>query len=113
MYGVPPKQLFMVKSTIRKRNPFSVVTNKTAAAVQIGVGMTTDSVFFFQKLNGVLFARLRLIESIDAIFAMGNPASGAQFVIKIRLRDRKNGGYFVLRLFKKGKLFFFCGKARG
>ena len=89
----------MAKSAIRKRNPFSIVTNKTAAAVQISVGMTADPVFFLQKPNGALFARLRLIESIDAIFAMGNPASGAQFVIKIRLRDRKNGGYFVLRLF--------------
>lgn len=107
MDGVPPKQLFMVKSTIRKLNPFSVVTNKTAAAVQIGVGMTTDPVFFFQKLNGALFTRLRLVESIDTILAMKNPASRAQFVIKIRLRDRKDGGYFVLRLFKKGKLFLF------
>lgn len=75
VYGVPPKQFFTAKSTIRKCNPFSIVTNKTAAAVQIGVGMTTDPVFIFQELNGALCARLRLIESVDAILAMGKPAS--------------------------------------
>ena len=64
----------MVKSTIRKRNPFSIVRNKTAAAIRIDVGMSTDPVFIFQELNGALCARLRLVESIDAILAMKNPA---------------------------------------
>lgn len=43
----------------------------------------------FQKLNGALFTRLRLVESIDTILAMKNPASRAQFVIKIRLETEK------------------------
>ena len=77
MDSVPVVQLFVLIIPICKVNSLAVTVYKTAAAVQIGMGVTADTIFVFQKLYGGLRTGLRLIESIDAELSLAEPAAPA------------------------------------
>ena len=69
-----------------------------------------DAVFVFQKgdvaLGRLLFEKLL----IDAEFALMDAAAPCQNGIDILLRNRKSGGFFVLRLCDVFLLLFNCGE---
>ncbi|WP_313559027.1 hypothetical protein [Ruminiclostridium cellobioparum] len=70
------------------------------------------AVFLFQKVGVFLWRGIVLELQINPVFSSLNTASGLQYLVNFCLRDRKSGGFFVLRLLND-ILLFFDGREKG
>ena len=76
-----------------------VVVDKPSAAIQIIVGVPTDSVLLCQSLGTEAAVRLGLVQCHNALFTAHKSRTVlTQFVFDLRLRQNKSGGrFFALR----------------
>ena len=98
----------------RKFHPGTVVGDKTAPAIQIGVTVPTDAVFLCQSFGTKVSIRLGLEQLHNALLSLRKArAGGAQFVLDLSLWQNKSGErFFALRLVYILDLLGFGGEAR-
>ena len=86
-----------------------VVVDKPSAAIQIIVGVPTDSVLLCQSLGTEFSVRLGLVQCHNALLATCKPRTMlTQFVLDFSLRQNKSGGrFFALRSVDGFNLFSF------
>ena len=91
-----------------------VVVDKPSAAIQIIVGVPTDSVLLCQSLGTEFSVRLGLVQCHNALLATCKPRTMlTQFVLDFSLRQNKSGGrFFALRLVNFLDLLGFGGDVR-
>ena len=114
LFDRSPFQLERLPGTMqRKFHPGTVVGDKTAPAIQIGVAVPTDAVFLCQCPGALLPVWQLLVELKNSLFAASIPgAVAAQFVFNFRLRQNKSGErFFALRLVYILDLLGFGGDA--
>ena len=83
-----------------KFQPSPVVVDEASAAIQIIVGVPTDTVLLCQSLGTEAAVRLGLVQCHNALLTALKPgAMLTQFVFDFSLRQNKSGGrFFALRL---------------
>ena len=79
-----------------KFQTFAIVVHKSAAAIQIIVGMPADAVLLCKCFATELSVGLNLIQLSDSLLAvLIAGAMPAQLVFDFRLRQNKSGGRFL------------------
>ena len=103
----------MIRVVVKFKS-FSIMIYKTAAAIQIIVGVPTDAVFLCQCLGTEAAVKLGLVQCHNALFTAHKSGTVlAQFVLNFRLRQNKSGGrFFALRLVDFLDLLGFGGDVR-
>ena len=96
-----------------KFQTLTIMVHKSAAAIQIIVGMPADAVLLCQCLGTELFVGLGLIQLNDSLLSiLKSRAVFAQFMLDFCLRQNKSGGRFlVLRSVDCFNLLGFGGDA--
>jgi len=115
LFDRSPFQLERLPGTMqRKFHPGTVVGDKTAPAIQIGVTVPTDAVFLCQSFGTKVSIRLGLEQLHNALLSLRKArAGGAQFVLDLSLWQNKSGErFFALRLVYILDLLGFGGEAR-
>lgn len=93
--------------TIREMDALAVMVNKPVAAIEIGMRMSANAVFLFQKLDCIFRSGLFLIEGMYPEFSLRKTAAvSAKLIIDVRLRNRKSGKLLCFRFFDMLYLFF-------
>ena len=94
-----------------KFHSFPVVVDKPSAAIQIIVGVPTDSVLLCQRFGTEFAVGLCLVQFDDPLLAILKTGTMlAQFILNFSLRQNKSGGrFFALRLVDGFNLFGFGG----
>lgn len=90
---------FLMFRVMVKFQTFAIVIHKSAAAIQIIVGMPADAVLLCKCFGTELSVGLNLIQLSDSLLTvLIAGAMPAQLVFDFRLRQNKSGGrFFVLR----------------
>ena len=90
---------FLMFRVMVKFQTFAIVVHKSAAAIQIIVGMPADAVLLCKCFGTELSVGLNLIQLSDSLLTvLIAGAMPAQLVFDFRLRQNKSGGrFFVLR----------------
>ena len=102
----------MIIRVVDKFQTLSVVVHKSAAAIQIIVGMPTNAVLFRQRFGTELSVGLCLIQFNDSLLAILKVGTMLQFMLDFCLRQNKSGGRFlVLRSVDCFNLLGFGGDA--
>ncbi|RYS91805.1 hypothetical protein EAI90_13690 [Faecalibacterium prausnitzii] len=88
-----------------------VVVDETSTAIQIIMGVPTDSVLLCQRFGTEAAVRLGLVQCHNALLAAHKSRTVlTQFVLNFSLRQNKSGGrFFALRLVDFFNLFSFGG----
>ena len=89
----------MIRVVVKFKS-FSIMIYKTAAAIQIIVGVPTDAVLLCQCFGTEFAVRLGLVQRHNALLAARKSRTVlTQFVFNFSLRQNKSGGrFFALRL---------------
>ena len=86
--------------TVGEVNALPVMVNKPCFTIQIGMRVTTDSIFLFEKCYGRIRRRHTLKEFIDPKLSLCKATSvSTKLVVNIRLRNRKSGELLRFRFY--------------
>ena len=95
-----------------KFQTLAIMVYKSAAAIQIIMGMPTNAVLFCQRFGTELSVGLCLIQFHDSLLAILKVGTMLQFMLDFCLRQNKSGGRFlVLRSVDQFNLLGFGGDA--
>ena len=88
----------MIRVVVKFKS-FSIMIYKTAAAIQIIVGVPTDAVLLCQRFGAEFAVGLCLVQFDDPLLAILKTGTMlAQFILNFSLRQNKSGGrFFALR----------------
>ena len=85
MDSAPRERLLCVRFISAESQPSRIVIDKDAAAIEIGMRMSANAVFLFQKLDCIFRSGLPLIEGMYPEFSLRKAAAPAQLIVQIGL----------------------------
>jgi len=78
--------VLIFESAVAERQALTVVVNKAAAAIQVGVGMAADTILVFEEFERCIRGRMGFIELINAELAVCKAATVlCEFIIEVSL----------------------------
>ena len=107
----PAQRGFLMFRIMDKFQTFAIMVHKSAAAIQIVMGMSTDAVLLSQRFGTEFSVGLNLIQLGDTLLAVLKVGTLLQFMLDFSLRQNKSGGRFLaLRSVDILDLFCFGGE---
>lgn len=93
LYRGPAQTHFLLKAPARQPEALTVVIDKTGGTIQVGMAVSSNTVFFLQKILRRFRRRMAVIQGSDPEPASGKAGTAPENMIDFLVRNRKCRGF--------------------